>query len=338
MSIPVSPPDLWENVPPEVVCQIFGDFHDIADISNAVNVSKTFRDRGKQCVRYLTHPTPMGFPLALITGFNYLQQMMNTVAIVTSVEEARVIRPMYLLKEANFAIKVVGPPLEDMSRLIVRELIDSYLTPVNVVGLKGHQVRQRTFDDSIIRIAIIDDKDTIVQLMVFDHGGKFNIGGIFLELPNVSRHLTGDWEARFIVKYDILEFFREADLGPIDPRLPPGPDNPLLKDRLVFFRAGELSYLSVLVPFFTLYAKRHRLWGDAFDNEPLVRKWLDRYPLIVGPEFVPIFNVRQLIPMLIGVTNIDIHDLVTTHAVPSTREELDNDATIMRQASVLHAP
>ena len=98
------------TIPPEVACQIFGQFHDIADISNAVKVSKKFRDHGKQCIRYISHPSPMGFPLFLIDGFNYLQRMMNTFAIVSSVEEAQIIRPMYLLKEANFVIKIPTSP------------------------------------------------------------------------------------------------------------------------------------------------------------------------------------------------------------------------------------
>ena len=118
--------DPWENIPPEVACNIFGAFHDIADISNAVKVSKTFRDHGRQCIRYLTHSSPMGFPLSLIDGFNYLQRMMNTFAIVSSIDEAQIIRPMYMLVEANFVIRIPAPPAT--VEPIAREIINSYLS------------------------------------------------------------------------------------------------------------------------------------------------------------------------------------------------------------------
>ncbi len=216
--------------------------------------------------------------------------------------------------------------------LIINEILESYLTPVNVVGLKGSQVHQRTFNDSIIRIAVVDDNDSIVQMMVFDHGGKFNIKNVFITLSrNISRHLTGEWTNRFFIKYDVLEFFREADLGPINPRLPPGPDNPLLKDRLVFFRAGELRILIDIRLLFILYTKIHRISNKDFPKDPLVKKWLSRYPTKIE-RGVSLYIGLDIGPMSIIPQYVDIYDSVAARAIPSTRDELDNDTELVMNA------
>ena len=327
--------DPWENIPPEVACQIFGNFHDIADIITAIQVSKTFRNHGRQCIRRLSNPSPMGFPLFLIDGFNYLQRMMNTFAIVSSVEEAGIIRPMYLLKEANFVIKIPPPPAT--VEPIAREILRSYLTPVNVAGLEGPQIHQRTLNDSIIRIAVIDNDDKIQTLTVFDHGGTFNVVIHPPEMMLLSSeiHLThgvGEFRPlRSIVKHDVLECFREADLGPVDPRSPPGPNNPLLKERLVFFRAGEVSTRIILGYLFLLYAKRHRLFEiDKFNRDPIVGKWLGRYPRDGFHHYV--FFIETIISMLINVTTVDFNDMVTVRAIPSSEQELEDDYNIVGNA------
>ena len=140
---------------------------------------------------------------------------------------------------------------------------------------------------------------------------------------------------RNIVRYDVLGFFREADLGPVDPRLPPGPSNPLLKERLTFFRAGEVSTRIALGFLFLLYTIRHRsLEIDRFRRDPVVEKWLGRYPKDgISGHFV--FYIETINSMFIGVNTVDFNDMVTVRAMPSSEQELEDDYNIISNAARL---
>ena len=280
--------DPWGNLPLDVICQIFGQITDVEDINNAINASHRFREYGGQCVRYITHPTPIGISISLVKDFVYLQRMINVTATVSTMKDVEIIRPMYLLEEANFTI--------DHDKLdLIEHLIDSYLTPVNVTGgLGGPKIRQRELKNFTLRFIIVDGSKLINTIIIIDRLRLYmprlhTIGPPYMEvIDRINKKLpAAEPIARLTGPYLIIPppnnlygFMLEADLGPIDPSRPPGPSNPSLKDNVNFFHQKYMLETNMLHQLLLIYLMKNRLLQpgtDAYMPDSLMTKWLGQW-------------------------------------------------------------
>ena len=70
----------------------------------------------------------------------------------------------------------------------------------------------------------------------------------------------------------------------------------------------------------------HGISSEDFHKDSLVKKWLSRYPTYPAGLYL------NISPMLVTLENVDIYDLVTARAIPSTKNELGNDTRLISSA------
>ena len=249
--------DPWIGLHELAAGEIINKIDDVEAVIAFERTSQRFRDLAKTLLTTVSNPTPIMSPSSILTSFPQIRQM-NNVIVKISANDVGLARTMANLVSGNFIF-------DDIGTLLV--FLRSYLRPDEIQG----GVSRRPVNDLTLRLVHIQN-DRLALMIIIERGkvllllnyrimGRSRAIGLgemivpYLDAilpitftlthnassqhPNLIMRKTNNIHSRIdIITPRIYQLLLQGEMGLIDPRSPPGPNNPPLRDSLLFFRTS----------------------------------------------------------------------------------------------------
>ena len=336
--------DPWERLHELAASQIINQIEKVEDVISFERTSQRFRELSKILLTTVSNPTPIVVGVSILTSFPQLQQMNNVIIAIKSVAEAEIAKGLNNLKEGNFVF-------DDVVELVL--FLRFYFRPDEIEGGVTHRTGENLVlrlihqtDDNVWTIIVIERGRVLWwdrMLDVEDEGKEEIFMSLGLLLP-ISFSLVYNAEISprfllgrklsladldFLVKPRVYQVLLNSEMGLFDPSLPPGSNNPSLKDILHFFRfplTTRASFPRLMGIFLIIRTRSLTSYGDlSLYGDPYPRHILEEMSITDIPQY------NEINALFVG-PNPDINDALSIHPPDEIRSQdyRDDESTIER--------
>ncbi len=342
--------DAWIGLHELAAGEIINKIENVGDVIAFERTSQRFRDLARALLTTVSNPTPIMAPASILTSFPQIRQM-NNVIVEISANDIGLARTMNNLVSGNFIF-------DDVEILLL--FLRSYLRPDEVQG----GMTRRPIDDLNLRLVyaqnnkialmVIIEREKILLLAnhrLWKHRDIELRGAIISYLDTilpVSFTLTHNLSFRHtnliirkstnirdrihLVKPRIYQLLLRGEMGLIDPRSPPGPNNPPLRDRLMFFRTslGSIFFDRTLLAIYIFL----RTGRTPYIQDPSIQPVIDEI-FLPGNRPETILDIRDYSVVSL---NPDFNDFLSIHPPEDADIEYnyDNDYYVVNNTSDIY--